>query len=49
MFLDRLNLILALAFALLGMFGSAALYISGHMAWWVCLLLNAFGVKSAEK
>jgi len=31
-----------LAFALLGMFGSAALYISGYMAWWVCLLLNAF-------
>lgn len=31
-----------LAFALTGMIGSAALYISGHMAWWVCLLLNAF-------
>ncbi|MBC8983887.1 hypothetical protein PS682_05398 [Pseudomonas fluorescens] len=31
-----------LAFALVGMLGSAALYISGHMAWWVCLLLNAF-------
>jgi len=31
-----------LAFALAGMLGSAALYISGHMAWWVCLLLNAF-------
>ncbi|MFW9078998.1 fatty acid desaturase [Pseudomonas sp. P2757] len=31
-----------LAFALLGMIGSAALYITGHMAWWVCLLLNAF-------
>lgn len=31
-----------LAFALLGMVGSAALYITGHMAWWVCLLLNAF-------
>jgi hypothetical protein len=31
-----------LAFALAGMIGSAALYISGHMAWWVCLLLNAF-------
>ena len=31
-----------LAFALLGMLGSAALYITGHMAWWVCLLLNAF-------
>jgi len=31
-----------LAFALLGMLGSAALYITGRMAWWVCLLLNAF-------
>jgi fatty acid desaturase len=31
-----------LAFALAGMLGSAALYIGGHMAWWVCLLLNAF-------
>ncbi|WP_053137668.1 fatty acid desaturase [Pseudomonas sp. MIACH] len=31
-----------LAFALVGMIGSAALYISGHMAWWACLLLNAF-------
>ncbi|WP_426232722.1 fatty acid desaturase [Pseudomonas sp. TWP3-2] len=31
-----------LTFALLGMIGSAALYITGHMAWWVCLLLNAF-------
>ncbi|KIK85761.1 fatty acid desaturase [Pseudomonas koreensis] len=31
-----------LAFALAGMVGSAALYITGHMAWWVCLLLNAF-------
>ncbi|MBK5518597.1 fatty acid desaturase [Pseudomonas sp. TH10] len=31
-----------LAVALTGMIGSAALYISGHMAWWVCLLLNAF-------
>ena len=31
-----------LAFALAGMIGSAALYITGHMAWWVCLLLNAF-------
>ena len=31
-----------LAFALAGMIGSAALYINGHMAWWVCLLLNAF-------
>ena len=31
-----------LAFALIAMIGSAALYITGHMAWWVCLLLNAF-------
>lgn len=31
-----------LAFALAGMMGSAALYMSGHMAWWACLLLNAF-------
>lgn len=31
-----------LALALAGMIGSAALYITGHMAWWVCLLLNAF-------
>ena len=31
-----------LAFALLGMMGSAALYITGHMAWWACLLINAF-------
>ena len=31
-----------LAFALAGMIGSAALYITGQMAWWVCLLLNAF-------
>lgn len=31
-----------LAFALLGMFGSAALYINGQLAWWACLLLNAF-------
>lgn len=31
-----------LAFALAGMIGSAALYLTGHMAWWVCLLLNAF-------
>lgn len=31
-----------LAFALLGMLGSAALYITGYMAWWACLLLNAF-------
>ena len=31
-----------LAFALAGMISSAALYITGHMTWWVCLLLNAF-------
>ena len=31
-----------LAFALAGMIGSAALYMTGYMAWWVCLLLNAF-------
>ena len=31
-----------LAFALLGMLGSAALYITGHKAWWACLLINAF-------
>ncbi|MGE8099773.1 fatty acid desaturase [Pseudomonas fluorescens] len=31
-----------LAFALAGMIGSAALYMTGHMAWWACLLLNAF-------
>ncbi len=31
-----------LAFALTGMMGSAALYISGYLAWWACLLLNAF-------
>ncbi len=31
-----------LAFALVGMIGSATLYVTGHMAWWVCLLLNAF-------
>jgi fatty acid desaturase len=31
-----------LAFALLGMIGSAALYIGGHLPWWACLLLNAF-------
>jgi fatty acid desaturase len=31
-----------LAFALAGMIGSAVLYIEGYMAWWVCLLLNAF-------
>ena len=31
-----------LAFALVGMIGSATFYMTGHMAWWVCLLLNAF-------
>ncbi len=31
-----------LAFALAGMVGSAALYLGGYMAWWACLLLNAF-------
>jgi len=31
-----------LACALAGMIGSAALYITGHMAWWACLLLNGF-------
>ena len=31
-----------LALALAGMVGSAALYMTGHMAWWACLLLNAF-------
>jgi fatty acid desaturase len=31
-----------LAFALAGMVGSAALYMTGHMAWWACLLLNGF-------
>ena len=31
-----------LAFALAAMIGSAVLYINGYMAWWVCLLLNAF-------
>ena len=31
-----------LTFAIAGMVGSAALYMSGHMAWWACLLLNAF-------
>lgn len=31
-----------LAFALSAMLASAALYIGGYMAWWVCLLLNAF-------
>lgn len=31
-----------LTFALVGMLGSAALYIEGYMAWWACLLLNGF-------
>ncbi len=31
-----------LAFALLGMFASAALYIGDYLPWWACLLLNAF-------
>jgi fatty acid desaturase len=31
-----------LAFALAGMVGSAALYMTGHLAWWACLLLNGF-------
>jgi fatty acid desaturase len=31
-----------LAFALTGMIASAALYIAGYMAWWACLLVNAF-------
>ncbi|SEN45279.1 Fatty acid desaturase [Pseudomonas sp. ok272] len=31
-----------LALALVGMIGSAALYMSGHLAGWACLLLNAF-------
>jgi len=31
-----------LAFALIGMIVSAALYIEGYMAWWACLLVNAF-------
>ncbi|MBP5099413.1 fatty acid desaturase [Pseudomonas protegens] len=31
-----------LAFALSGMLGSALLYVTGHLAWWACLLLNAF-------
>ena len=31
-----------LGLALTGMIGSAALYMTGYMAWWVCLLLNAF-------
>ncbi|MBP5074238.1 fatty acid desaturase [Pseudomonas chlororaphis] len=31
-----------LALALAGMIGTAALYIGGYLAWWACLLLNAF-------
>lgn len=31
-----------LSLALAGMLGSAALYLTGHLAWWACLLLNAF-------
>ncbi|HLD66875.1 MAG TPA: fatty acid desaturase [Pseudomonas sp.] len=31
-----------LTLALAGMTGSAALYLTGHLAWWACLLLNAF-------
>ncbi|MCO6055988.1 fatty acid desaturase [Pseudomonas sp. MOB-449] len=31
-----------LAFALIGMAGSALLYLGGDIAWWACLLLNAF-------
>lgn len=31
-----------LLFALSGMQGSALLYVTGHLAWWACLLLNAF-------
>lgn len=31
-----------MALALACMLCSAALYIAGHMAWWVCVLLNAF-------
>ncbi|MFG0421379.1 fatty acid desaturase [Pseudomonas sp. zjy_8] len=31
-----------LAFALLGMLGSATLYVGGQLPWWGCLLLNAF-------
>ncbi|MDH4607529.1 fatty acid desaturase [Pseudomonas sp. BN102] len=31
-----------LAFALAGMLGSALLYLNEQIAWWVCLLLNAF-------
>ena len=31
-----------LAFALAGMLGSALLYLNEQIAWWACLLLNAF-------
>ncbi|MGE8351508.1 MAG: fatty acid desaturase [Pseudomonas protegens] len=31
-----------LVFALSGMLGAAALYVGGYLAWWACLLLNAF-------
>ncbi len=31
-----------LAFALAGMIGSALLYLNGAIAWWACLLANAF-------
>ncbi|WP_330114725.1 fatty acid desaturase [Pseudomonas sp. JS3066] len=31
-----------LAFALTGMLGSALLYLNDQIAWWACLLLNAF-------
>lgn len=31
-----------LVLALSGMLGSAALYVGGYLAWWACLLLNAF-------
>ncbi len=31
-----------LAFALVGMIGSALLYVGGYLPWWGCLLLNAF-------
>jgi hypothetical protein len=31
-----------LTLALAGMIGSATLYMTGQMAWWACLLLNAF-------
>lgn len=42
--LQRQNLLgaLILTFALLGMLGSAWLYIEGVLPWWACLLLNAW-------